>query len=231
MVRPHAFEALGAALLGLLLTLRLTDGSMRSLVQGWYLPLLVATALVLLAFAAITAVQAMRSSARWQPALGPGMLLSALLIGGPIIAGFALRPAPLGSASLDAATNGDRPFSASAASGEPAQRNLYQWAYAFSNLPQAELLGEPVDLIGFVYHGKDGQAADRFAVARFVVACCVADAAGYTLPVQWSGAGALKQDSWVHIRGSIASSGDGTLLVQAASVDVVNAPANPYIYP
>ena len=150
----------------------------------------------------------------------------------PIVLAIAYKPEPLGSGSIDADdAAGTRAFAASAAASNPAQRNLYQWAYAFQALPAQELIGQPVDIIAFVYHPRGGPAADRFMAARFVVACCVADARGFTLPIQWPQAPTLANDAWVHIKGRVATGPDGALTVQAQAIEQVDAPTNPYIYP
>jgi uncharacterized repeat protein (TIGR03943 family) len=230
MVRSVLFAA-AAAILALLLALRLSDGSAANLVQGWYEPILAACVAVLALLAAVIAVQALRSRERWTPRASRGDLVLAVLVLAPLVAGFAFAPSPLGSSSLDTGDGGGRVFAGNVSESRAAQRNLYQWAYAFANTPPAELLGQEVDLVGFVARPKGGGSPDQFLLARFVVACCVADAKGYTLPVQWPGANAVANDAWVRVVGRVATGADGSLVVLASSVEAVGVPANPYIYP
>lgn len=224
---------IGGGALGALLALRVVDGSYTALVQAWYEPVLVATAGLLLALAAVALVQAARSGGGWRPTLRPGPAVMIALAGIPIVLGLAYEPKPLGSASLETLESGGRSslqFSSTAAGSDAAQRNVYQWAYEFANTEPAELLGDDVAVTGFVYHGED-DADGVFQVARFVVACCVADARGYTLPVRWSDTEALGNDEWVQISGRIGTAADGSLIVLADTVTTIEAPSNPYIYP
>ena len=140
------------------------------------------------------------------------------------------KPQPLGATSLGQSPAAQTQFSSTVAASDPAQQNVYQWAYEFQSSAPGSLIGQPVDLVAFVFH-KNGLSADQLAVARFVVACCVADASGYTIPVQWPAAATLPDGQWVRVQGQVAVGADGNLLVRASSIDLVNAPTNPYIYP
>jgi uncharacterized repeat protein (TIGR03943 family) len=232
MVR-EAFGALGAAVLGLAIVLRLADGSAGALVQAWYFPVLLASAVVLLGLATVAAVRALRSGWRWDMRAGRWSAVTAGLVALPAVLGLLFQPQPLGSATLnrDAGMGATRQFSMSAGTADPTQRNLYQWAYEFATAPPSALIGSPVDIIAFVYHGREEPQQGMFLAARFVVACCVADAAGFTLPVQWRGAAELRSDEWVRVTGRVAAGPDGALVIHAESVESISAPSNPYIYP
>lgn len=228
-----AMAGLGAALLGVLLAVRIADGSYTALVQAWYEPVLVGTAIVLLGLAAVVSLQASREKASWRTRLTPGALAMIGLAAFPVALGLAYQPQPLGSKSLETLQDGGRTslqFSSTAAGADAAQRNVYQWAYEFANTEPAEILGDPVDVTGFVYQA-DEQPEGVFSVARFVVACCVADARGFTLPVQWGDADSLPNDQWVRVQGRVATDADGGLVILAETVETVETPANPYIYP
>lgn len=228
-----AMAAFGGALLGLLIAVRLGDGSYASLVQGWYRPVLIATSAVLLVMASLVATQLIRTRARWQAKPSWQGIAMATLTAVPLILGFTYRPSPLGSASLDSPQDGGAnsvQFSASASSPDAANRNIYQWAYEFVTAPPGSLIGNSVDVVGFVYHGE-AAPQDEFEVARFVVACCVADAMGYAVPVLWAESAGLPQDRWVRVRGRVGVSPGGDLIILAEAVEPVAAPSNPYIYP
>lgn len=231
MVR-QALLGLAAAVFGLVLVLRLTDGTSAFLVQSWYQPILVGSATVLLALAALATVQALRNRGTEQRfRLSRPGVVAAVLIGLPLALGIAFKPQPLGTASLDSGrASALGQFASSAGTADPTQRNIYQWAYEFQTTDPSKLVGQPVEVIGFVYHGKD-DPADRFSVARFVVACCVADATGFKLPVQWAQGAALPLDKWVRVAGRVATAQDGSAIIQASAVEQVEAPSNPYIYP
>ena len=232
MVR-QGFFGVGAALLALMLAVRLNDGSMGFLVQSWYLPILFATAGAFMLLATVVSVQTVRQGGRWRPTVTARSLAGAALIAAPLLLGLALHPRPLGANTLDASNaraGTVRQFAQPAAAADPAQRNIYQWAYELQSTDPKQLIGQPVDVTGFVYHGK-ADLPGTFQVARFVVACCVADATGTSLPVQWAGADGLANNGWVHVQGHVITRPGGSVLVQASSVDLVEAPSNPYIYP
>jgi uncharacterized repeat protein (TIGR03943 family) len=229
MVRQLPLPPIGAALLGALLLWRLADGSAGFLVQAWYEPILLASGLCLIGLAG-WALFSRDGDVRQAPRFTAAGVFAAVFAGGPLLLGFAFRPEALGTSSLDAGALAGRQFSASAASGDPAIRNIYQWAYEFDTRPAAELAGEPVEVIGFVYHRED-DTGERFHVARFVVACCVADAQGFALPVQWKQAATLQDNRWVRITGRVATAPDGSPIIQATEIQEIEAPSNPYIYP
>ncbi len=228
MVRRAGYGA-AAGGLGLLIAWRLLDGTARNLVQGWYVPVLWVTAAALLALAALGLAAGFRCPAGRARVTGAGVLTAAF-IGLPLILGALYTPRPLASASLDLSATAARQFGASASAADPARRNIYQWAYEFETADPAAIAGQPVDVIGFVFR-RPGDPPDRLRVARFVVACCIADAQGFTLPVAWKDAGALANDQWVRVEGRVGISPDGEPIVLAASVTPIEAPQNPYIYP
>jgi len=116
----------------------------------------------------------------------------------------------------------------------PTDRNVLDWVRAFnySTDPQT-YAGQPADVVGFVYH--DGQlAADVFLVSRFAVTCCSADATAIGLLVRWPAAASLESNAWVRVRGPVevgSLRGNPTPLVAAESLDGVETPAQPYLYP
>jgi len=220
--------ALASLLLALLLGLRLADGTAGFLVQEWYLPILLVTAIAFAGFALWAALPSLRERrTAFSRPTGAGMLTAAL-VGVPLALGFAYKPEPLGSGSLGGESS-VRDFAA-AASADPAVRNIYQWAWEFQTADPATIVGDPVEVIGFVYNHPD-DAPGTFRVARFVVACCIADAQGFSLPVQWKDSTLLSSDRWVRVAGRVATSPSGEPVIQATSVEEIDPPANPYIYP
>lgn len=117
--------------------------------------------------------------------------------------------------------------------GDPAQWNLLQWALALPVQGEA-LQGEAVDVVGFVF--ADARLGrDAFYVARYVITCCAADGSAAALPVRWPGGDALPVDRWVRVQGTLATitMGDGLTMpaIAATSVEPVDQPASPYLFP
>jgi uncharacterized repeat protein (TIGR03943 family) len=227
----NAFNALGAALLALALAIRISDGTFTALVQTWYEPLLIASVVLLVLCSAASAAAAVRSRQRARVAMAPAALLAAAIFALPVVLTLAYEPRPLSSTSLDdSATSSPDAFSATAEEQDPIRRNVYQWAYAFATQPPSDLVGLEVSAIGFIHHSDDVPVG-QFRLARFVVACCVADARGFSIPVQWDASGGLLSDGWVRVIGRIGTDSDGLPIVAAARVEPIDAPTNPYIYP
>ncbi|MFN0096861.1 MAG: TIGR03943 family putative permease subunit [Dehalococcoidia bacterium] len=228
MVREAGLAA-AAALVALVIGLRVADGSASALVQSWYEPVLLATVVGLLALSVLAAIPVLRSPEPLRVRFGRTGLVQAGFVVVVAGAGVAFKPEPLAGTDLESDPL-TVTFSASASNADPARRNVYQWAYEFQNSAPSSLLGQPVDVVAFVFHGKE-PVPGRFFAARFVVACCVADAQGFTVPVAWPGAASLPADAWVRVRGAITVAPDGALAIAARTVEPIDAPSSPYIYP
>jgi uncharacterized repeat protein (TIGR03943 family) len=169
--------------------------------------------------------------------------VGALLVLTPIILGIVVTPRPLGASAMDVrqvdvttAGIGSLPAAVRAAQEKAAgERNVLEWNQTFQTTQDAHtaLAGEPVDVIGFVYR-DERFGNDQFFVTRFVVSCCAADAAVSGVVVEWPEGAALETDAWVRVTGTLAAGqlGDTTLpVVRAQSVDPVDPPQQPYLYP
>ena len=133
--------------------------------------------------------------------------------------GISLRPVGVGNAAT---------FSRS-----PLDRNILDWLREFSRAAPAEFNGEPLDVIGFVYR-EPQHSDDEFMISRFTMSCCVADAFPIGMPARMEGAGDLRPGGWVRVGGSLqAENFDGALLpvIQVESLETVDEPEQPYLYP
>jgi len=124
--------------------------------------------------------------------------------------------------------------SATAFTRNPLDRNILDWirTFANSNTP-AEFNNQPVDVIGFVYR-EPNFLPEEFMVARFTMSCCVADASAIGLPVTFDGSSDLTDGVWVRVQGELkADDFDETFVpvIVATSIDVVEQPEQPYLYP
>ena len=96
------------------------------------------------------------------------------------------------------------------------------------------LSGARPDVVGFVTPDPD-DPENVFYVARFVVTCCAVDAQPVGVPVYlpgWQQAHPI--DSWVRVSGRFAPNPSATsmqeIALDAASVEAVEQPADPYVY-
>ncbi|MEV7827169.1 TIGR03943 family putative permease subunit [Microbacterium enclense] len=114
-----------------------------------------------------------------------------------------------------------------AASGDTSQFGIGDWSAVFAHATNPETFdGKPVTLTGFITPGGDGASFD---LTRLVITHCVIDAQTARLPIAASGA-APATGQWVTVTGTVRSSGDGRLEVQAEQVASIDEPADPYEY-
>lgn len=152
----------------------------------------------------------------------------------PLVLGTLVPSRPLGAAAVDgdlsAATLGGD--SAAAFSIPPEQRNILDWVRAFNSTDDAAAFNSlPVDVTGFVYR-SESYLDNQFLVARFTISCCVADSVAIGLPVAWSES--LPTDTWVRVRGHFSAGdfqGEQRAIIQPTSVEIIEQPEHPYLYP
>ncbi|MGO4345083.1 TIGR03943 family protein [Paenibacillus sp. MCAF9] len=101
------------------------------------------------------------------------------------------------------------------------------------NMYQDALVGKEVEITGFVYREED-MGKDRFAVSRFVMNCCSADALPYGLMISWPKAMDYVEDEWVTVTGKLSTStylDNKILTLEATKLVRVKKPESPYVYP
>lgn len=231
--RPINYEALAqVALLGgtaALIAVKFARSQLDLYIHPRYNGLVLVAALVLLLMALVR----LRAVFGERRAANGAYWLLAL----PLLLGALVPAQPLGADTL---SNRGAPSLAAAPAArwnptvdaDTAQWSLLDWATSLSTQGDA-LAGKQADVIGFVYHDAS-IGADRFYAVRYVITCCSADGSGVGLPVEWAGGGSLPADSWVRVKGRIASTqinGAPQPAIKAASVEPVQQPDNPYLYP
>lgn len=114
-----------------------------------------------------------------------------------------------------------------AATGDTASFGVGEWASVFATATNPEAFdGDDVTLTGFVTPAGEA-AGDGFALTRLVITHCVIDAQPASVPV--AVAGAPSTGEWVTVTGTIRDV-DGRLQIEAASIEVVDEPRDPYEY-
>ncbi len=260
----RAFQALILAATGLFLLERIWSGTLFWYINQRFLVLVLAAGVGLLALAQSVSPHRRLRKQQPQPEAEAGdhaphdhhdhhahhephhdhALLSPwtlLIVALPVILGLLIPARPLGSTAiankgLNAAAplvagSGGQPVKLDLA---PTDRTILDWVRAFNyEADPAVFAGQPADVIGFVFH--DSRLADgQFFAARFAVSCCVADATGIAVIVQWPQAAGLADNSWVRVRGPVQVAqleGKPLPLVVADSVEAVPQPDQPYLYP
>lgn len=174
--------------------------------------------------------------------LVPGKLATGLLIG-TAIAGLVIPPGTLGSqAALQRGLGSTLPVTrlrpqAFQIASNPEGRSLVDWVRTLNAYPEPEAYsGQPVRIEGFVMR-LDELPADTILAARFIVSCCAVDAYPVALPVKLPAgtqATDFPVDSWVRIRGAIASlelPGQARQAsVRATEIASIPTPRDPYSF-
>ncbi|GGE59995.1 TIGR03943 family putative permease subunit [Priestia taiwanensis] len=93
-------------------------------------------------------------------------------------------------------------------------------------------VGKEISFTGFIY--RDSNTKDNeIYVARFGMACCVADSIVVGMLGKGDMVANLKNDEWVRVTGKIEKTVQNGLtfpIIDVQEVQEVNMPANPYVY-
>ncbi|AIQ12352.1 hypothetical protein PDUR_10845 [Paenibacillus durus] len=93
--------------------------------------------------------------------------------------------------------------------------------------------GKEASVSGFLYRENTGSMSGRFAVSRFLVQCCTADATPLGILVNTRQQKSLPVDTWIKVQGKlqvVVYKGKETLQIDAESVTKVDQTSTPYVY-
>lgn len=113
-----------------------------------------------------------------------------------------------------------------AVTGDTASFGVGDWAGVFATATDPQAFdGTEISLTGFVAPGDSAGNGSGFDLTRLVITHCVIDAQPASVPI--AGAEIPSEGEWVTVTGTIRDV-DGRLRVDAASVDVIDEPEDPY---
>jgi putative membrane protein len=101
------------------------------------------------------------------------------------------------------------------------------------DLYREAFIGKEIQITGFVYR-EDDMGQQRFAVSRFAMNCCSADALPYGLMIEWPKAMDYAPDEWVAVTGKLTTVDymeHEVIMLQATKLERISAPESPYVYP
>jgi uncharacterized repeat protein (TIGR03943 family) len=254
----RAFQALILAGLGIFLIDKIWTGTLFWYINARFMPLTVIGALgvLWLAQALLAArgpggdaargvgksgsqeIEGAADAHAMQPA-GAGRAL--LLLALPILLGALIPATPLTAEAIDnRGLSNAAPLQMGGSSSPvqftlaPEERTILDWLREFQAAEDpASFAGQAADVVGFVYH-EPRLPDDQFMLARFTLICCVADASAIAVQVTWANAATIPSNEWVRVRGPIAVGeweGRASPMVLAESVEFVDPPDQPYLYP
>ncbi len=157
----------------------------------------------------------------------------AVLLMVPLIALIAVPSPELGALAAGRKSTGLSTFAASAPSAANAIPGKLEFAeihYASESAEYAAAIGAregtEVELLGFVTHPKRAPEG-TFALTRFYISCCAADAIPYSVFVRASDD--YDDDVWLHVEGRLGMIGD-RFVVEPNDIATTDEPKNPYLY-
>lgn len=93
--------------------------------------------------------------------------------------------------------------------------------------------GKEISMLGFVYK-EPGMQSDQFALGRYVITCCSADASFAGFLCEYHNASDFKEGNWLTIRGTIKVGQYNGSNIPVIMVSTFNkaeqGPENPYVY-
>lgn len=115
----------------------------------------------------------------------------------------------------------------------PENRNVLEWVRTLTFNPEPEAhLGLPVNLSGFILDLDD---EDFIYIARFLVACCAADARPIALPILRNELSKdLSNGDWIQLEGTFTTFQRPDIgrkaVVNPDQINLIEQPRDPYVY-
>jgi uncharacterized repeat protein (TIGR03943 family) len=116
--------------------------------------------------------------------------------------------------------------------GNSATFSLKDWAALLQQGGSAAVLGQDVDISGYVL---DQGEEDVFFIARMTVTCCAVDAQPVGLPVHrpnWKDE--FRPSTWIALKGTLVEdagrSGRHPTLIRVSTLTRIDEPDNPYVF-
>lgn len=115
----------------------------------------------------------------------------------------------------------------------PVRPEIYSETLGAMNLYKSQFAGKEISLSGFLYREPQGSGQSAYAVSRFLVQCCTADATPFGILLQPGTPISLPADTWIEVRGKLDVAlykGTETLMIVPESIAAVPPPSTPYVY-
>ncbi|KAB8144830.1 TIGR03943 family protein [Chloroflexia bacterium SDU3-3] len=224
---PALIETALLGLTGVMLLAKASHGGLAYYINPRYTLLVQGAALLLIAMG----LGRVRGIFSESPELLAGRAPAYMLLAIPLLLGTFTPAQPLGAASLAGRADALGGFQQGRlAQGDTRMWDLLDWGIAASTqqLPEA---GAPAYVEGFVFRPRGSQVV---YVARYVVACCAADASAVGMPLVGAGVDALADDQWVAVDGVLSSTlvdGEVRPAIAARAIRPIALPGDPYLSP
>jgi uncharacterized repeat protein (TIGR03943 family) len=163
------------------------------------------------------------------------ILPSCLILLCPLAFLFAVPVGPAGSYAFEARSGAEtlaKPYAGAGAANTSDDKTSTHQSLLGICMGYPDNVGRQVVTEGMVDRIKD-LPAGSIVLFRFAITCCAADAQPVGVLVTGEGLDSLAKDTWVRISGKLATTrvkGDDVPTIQAATVERIRPPSDPYLY-
>ncbi|NQX49839.1 TIGR03943 family protein [Paenibacillus tritici] len=115
----------------------------------------------------------------------------------------------------------------------PVHSEIFSETLGAMNLYKSQFEGKEITVSGFLYREPQGAGQPGYAVSRFLVQCCTADATPFGILLQPGTQISLPADTWIEVRGKLHVAlfeGVETLQIAPERITAMAAPSTPYVY-
>ncbi|OZB94422.1 TIGR03943 family protein [Paenibacillus sp. XY044] len=115
----------------------------------------------------------------------------------------------------------------------PVYPAIYSETFGAIEMFKEQFAGKEIAVSGFVYRDQTDGTSGPFAVSRFLVQCCTADATPFGIMVDPQQKLTLPADSWVKVQGKlkmVSQGGKDLIEIEATQITPISQPQTPYIY-
>ena len=101
------------------------------------------------------------------------------------------------------------------------------------NLYKSQFEGKEISVSGFLYREPQGAGQASYAVGRFLVQCCTADATPFGILLRPGTQISLPADTWIEVRGKlhvVLYEGKEVLQITPETLTQIPEPPTPYVY-
>lgn len=115
----------------------------------------------------------------------------------------------------------------------PVKEDLFMETLTTLDLYLTPFIGKKLEISGFVYRTEEMNPA-QFAIGRFAMSCCSADASPYGVLAEYPNAATYSEDTWVKVTGTIEKkpfNGTDIMALKVEKVQRIQEPTNKFVYP
>ncbi|KAA1190810.1 MULTISPECIES: TIGR03943 family putative permease subunit [unclassified Paenibacillus] len=115
----------------------------------------------------------------------------------------------------------------------PVYSDIFSETLGAIDMYKQQFEGKEISVSGFLYRDDSETPENAFAIGRFLVQCCTADATPFGMLVDSGKLKSLPTDTWIEVRGKlqiVQYKGQEMMQIRAEAITPIAQPTTPYIY-